>query len=131
MENQRDLLIQKARDAMKFAYSKYSNFQVGAAILTSDNQIFTGCNIENISFGVTICAERVAFFKAVSEGHKKFKAIALTSSGKDPTFPCGACRQVLSEFGDNIEVYVDRDPKNYSSFELLPHSFSEKRLGNL
>jgi cytidine deaminase len=131
LENQREILIQKARDAMKLAYSKYSNFQVGSAILTSDNQIFTGCNIENISFGVTICAERVAFFKAVSEGYRKFKAIALTSSGKDATFPCGACRQVLSEFGDDIIVYVDKDPKDYDLSELLPHSFSEKSLENL
>lgn len=123
LEDDRDMLIQKARDAAKFAHVKYSNFRVGAAILASDGSVFTGCNIENVSLGVTACAEQVAFFKAVSEGHKKIKAVALTSSGTDPVFPCGACRQVLSEFGDDIRVYIDGD-SDYTLSELLPHGFS-------
>jgi len=129
-EIDRDLLLKEARKALENAYSKYSKFKVGAALLTKEGEIYTGCNIENLSYGLTICAERVAFFKAVSENKRNFVAIAITSSGNEPTFPCGACRQVLSEFHQNIEIFVDKDPKTYRISELIPYSFSEKSLGN-
>lgn len=118
-----------AREAMKNAYSKYSGFSVGAALLTKDEKVFTGCNIENISYGLTMCAERVALFKAVSAGYKSFKSIAISSSGMSPTFPCGACRQVLSEFG-NLIVYVDKDKTTHKLDDLLPNGFSEDTLGS-
>lgn len=116
------MLMKEARIMRERAYAKYSGFCVGAALLGEDDKIYTGCNIENISFGLTNCAERTAVFKAVSEGTSKFKAIAISSSGKDPTYPCGACRQVLSEFGE-IEIYVDKDSRAYKLSELFPHSF--------
>ncbi len=127
----KDVLRQKAIEAMQRAYSPYSHFMVGAAILTADGEVFTGCNIENASFSPTICAERVAISKAVSEGYKNFSAIAICG-GKDGTltsdecFPCGVCRQVMSEFCDkNFIVYIvtKDDVKEYKLSELLPHSF--------
>ena len=95
--NRQDL-IDKAHEAMKNAYSPYSGFKVGAAILTKDGKIFTGCNVENASYGATICAERCAATKAVSEGSNEFTAIAIVSSSDKFTYPCGICRQFLSEF---------------------------------
>ena len=123
-------LILKAREAKKHAYSPYSKFQVGAAILTEDGQIFTGCNIENISYGATNCAERTAIFKAISDGHKSFKAIAISSSmaPKKPIYPCGICRQVLSEFCPEMIVYIDGDDKEYLLSNLLPKSFNESQM---
>ena len=128
----KETLIQKAIDAMKNAYSPYSGFKVGAALLCDDGRIFTGCNIENSSFSPTICAERCAVAKAVSEGCRKFSAIAVCG-GKDgiltekPTYPCGVCRQVLGEFcGKDFKIYVAAKNKVYEyTFEqLLPYSFS-------
>lgn len=119
----RNRLIKTARGMRKMAYAKYSGFCVGAALLGEDGKIYTGCNVENISFGLTNCAERTAVFKAVSEGTRKFKAMAISSTGKTPTYPCGACRQVLAEFG-NIKVYVDKDPKEYMLLDLFPHGFN-------
>jgi len=121
------LLINKAHSVLKNAYSPYSKFKVGAAILTKDGKIFSGCNVENISYGLTICAERVALFKAVSEGHTQFEAIAICSSSKKATFPCGACRQVLSEFG-NMKVYLENDSKTHTLSDLLPNSFTKKQM---
>ena len=120
-------LIKEAESTRAKAYAPYSKFQVGAAIITKDGKIFTGCNVENLSYGLTICAERVAVFKAVSEGHTDFEAIAISSSSEKPTFPCGACRQVLAEFG-NMSVYLANDPKTYSLSDLLPNSFDKEQM---
>ncbi|MCH7561710.1 MAG: cytidine deaminase [Thaumarchaeota archaeon] len=123
-------LIQKAREAKEFAHSPYSEFKVGAVILTDDDKIFTGCNIENISYGATNCAERTAIFKAISEGYKSFKAIAISSSSspEKPIYPCGICRQVLAEFSSDIIVYVDGDEKSYKLSDLLPKSFDKNQI---
>lgn len=127
----KDILRQKAIEAMQKAYSPYSRFMVGAALLTADGEIFTGCNIENASFSPTICAERVAVSKAVSEGKREFSAIAICG-GKggvltsDECFPCGVCRQVMSEFCDKdfiVYIVTKDDVKEYKLSELLPHSF--------
>ena len=109
------------------AYAPYSGFRVGAALLAGNGRVYTGVNIENSSFGATICAERTAFVKAVSEGERDFTAIAITSSGKDLTFPCGICRQVLSEFSPEIKVILEDEKGELHTFalsELLPHSFT-------
>jgi len=103
MENEE--LISYAKGARRMAYAKYSNFSVGAALLTEKDYVYTGCNIENVSYGATVCAERVAVFKAVSEGNLKFKKIAIVSNNK-PTYPCGMCLQVLSEFVENPEEFM-------------------------
>ncbi len=120
-------LIDKAKEALKYSYSPYSHFAVGAALLCSDGQVFTGCNIENASYGAANCAERTAIFKAVSEGVKDFDAIAIVCSGSQPAYPCGICRQVMSEFfnPDTRVIVEDGDMlKTYSFKELLPESFS-------
>lgn len=127
LTDQKIELIEQARLAQKNTYNPYSKFSVGAALLTKDGKIFTGCNVENVSYGLTICAERVAVFKAISEGHKEFVAIAISTSSEKPTFPCGACRQVLSEFG-NLEIYLENDNKNYTISDLLPFSFSKDQM---
>ena len=119
-------LVEKAREAMKYAYAPYSNFKVGAALLTESGNIYVGCNIENISFGATNCAERTAVFKAVSEGEKNFKAIAIVSSSGKFTPPCGICRQVLSEFSEDMDIILaDKDDniKIIKLNELIPFSF--------
>ncbi|MBI4417613.1 MAG: cytidine deaminase [Ignavibacteriales bacterium] len=129
-ENYRTL-IQASRNAKRRAHAPYSGFHVGAALLTSDGVVFTGCNVENSSYGLTICAERTAIFKAISEGKKKFKAIAITSDGTDVTPPCGACRQVLWDLAGNIDVVLDSHsgiPLQMKLESLLPIPFSEKRL---
>jgi cytidine deaminase len=119
-------LIGSARDASEHAYAKFSGFEVGAALLTSSGKIITGCNVENSSFGLTMCAERTAVFKAVSEGHKDFVAIAIFSKSDIPARPCGACRQVLYEFNPNLGIacantkgVVDK----FSLSELFPEGF--------
>lgn len=114
-----------AKEVIEKAYAPYSNFKVGAALLSLDNKIFTGVNVENSSFGGTICAERVACVKAVSEGYKNFKAIAIaTSEGKASM--CGICRQFLSEFGTDIDVVTGENEDNLEVKKLnslLPDSF--------
>lgn len=122
-----ELLLQKAKSAMDNAYVKYSNFKVGAALLTKSGKIFTGCNIENASYSATICAERVAFTKAISEGEKEFEAIAIVSSSEDYTYPCGVCRQFMSEFGLDLKlIFSDGEGiKEHYLKELLPHAFTE------
>ncbi len=99
-----DQLIKKAREASEMAFAIYSNFRVGAAILTTENQILTGCNIENASYGLTMCAERVAIYKAVSEGLRNFKELVIYTPTQTPTPPCGACRQVLAELAANMHI---------------------------
>jgi cytidine deaminase len=97
-------LIEQALAARLKAYAPYSKFQVGAALLAASGHVFTGCNVENLSFGLTICAERNALFAAVAAGERKFTKIAIVSDSKTPVSPCGACRQVLAEFGLELEV---------------------------
>ena len=99
-------LVDMAKAAREFAYAPYSNFLVGAALLTSDGHIFTGCNVENSNYSASICAERTAVVKAVSEGYRKFRAIAIIADRPVPTSPCGQCRQVLSQFGMDVDVIM-------------------------
>jgi cytidine deaminase len=110
------LLVQAAKEAQKNAYAPYSKFKVGAALLTTDNKITLGCNIENASYGLTVCAERVAIFKAVSEGYKKFKAIAVVTS--DGSYPCGACLQVMAEFAPNLTVIISNGKGKTKTLKL-------------
>lgn len=120
-------LIEISKKAQEFAYAPHSKFKVGAALLCRDGSVYTGCNIENATYGATNCAERTAVFKAVSEGKRDFTAIAITSSGKGLTFPCGICRQVLSEFSPEIKVILEDEKGELHTFmlpELLPHSFT-------
>ena len=122
-------LIEKALEARKKAYVPYSHFAVGAALLAENGRVYTGCNIENASFGLTNCAERTAMFKAVSEGAREFTAIAIASRDAAP-WPCGACRQVLNEFAPNIRVLVTWQGGTESATlpELLPHGFGPQQL---
>lgn len=126
-------LIKKAIESKEFAYVPYSNFKVGAAILTENNKIYTGCNIENASFGATNCAERTAIFKAVSEGKTKIKAIVIIGREDEFTYPCGICRQVIVEFGDeNTIVILAKNINEYkvkTLEEILPGAFTKKDLG--
>lgn len=122
-----DILISYARKAMGNAYAPYSGFSVGAALLTTDGDVFTGCNVENSSFGATICAERCAVLKAISEGCTSFSKIAIVSSSDNLTFPCGICRQFLSEFmEDGIVVLCDAkgEIKEYTLESLIPFAFN-------
>ncbi|MBC7317834.1 cytidine deaminase [Candidatus Bipolaricaulota bacterium] len=124
-------LVKQAVEARRMAYAPYSGFSVGAALLAKDGRIFTGCNVENASYGLTVCAERVALFKAVSEGAKEFVALAV-ACGEGPCSPCGACRQVLYEFAPHLLVIMaDGSGKNWRTArlsELLPHSFGPRTL---
>lgn len=120
-----EILIEEAKKAMKYAYVKYSNFKVGAALLTKSGKVYTGCNIENSSYGATICAERVAFTKAISEGETEFEAIAVASNLKDFTYPCGICRQFMSEWGLDIKLITKSGDRIrvHTIGELLPEAF--------
>lgn len=122
-------LVSMAYEATQNAYVPYSNFKVGAALLTKEGKVYTGCNVECASFGGTNCAERTALFKAISEGIREFSAIAVVSSSNDYTYPCGICRQVLMEFGD-IDVIIAKgmDYRVHKLSELLPHSFTPADL---
>ena len=119
-------LLTEAHKAKGNAYCRYSNFQVGAAVLAKDGKIITGCNVENASYGLTMCAERTALFKAVSEGYKPgdFVAIAIAASADDFS-PCGACRQVISEFGDDMVLIFEFGGKTVITTlaEILPYNF--------
>ena len=120
-------LIECAKKVMKNSYSKYSKFKVGAALLTEDGRVFDGCNIENASFGATICAERTAVVKAISEGAKKINRIAIVSDTKKTTPPCGICLQFLKEFMDENCVIILEDGDEiyrYTFSEMYPMSFS-------
>ena len=130
-------LIRSAMEARKKAYAPYSGYMVGAAVLTNELRIYTGCNIENASYTPSICAERTAISKAVSEGWRRLKAIAVVGSPKGDVisqyaFPCGVCRQVLREFADRQFVVIvarsESDYKIYSLCELLPESFGPENL---
>lgn len=119
-------LIKMARQVQQNAYVPYSNFPVGAALLTAGKNVYTGVNVENSSYGLTVCAERNAVFKAISEGEKQFEAIAVAGNAEGFTYPCGACLQVLAEFNPQIKVIVcdtQNNAKVYSLSELLPQMF--------
>ena len=130
-------LIRSAMEARKKAYAPYSGYMVGAAVLTNELRIYTGCNIENAAYTPTVCAERTAVFKAVSEGWRRFKAIAVVGSPEGGitqyAFPCGVCRQVMREFADadNFVVIVAKSEQDYQAFtlrELLPEGFGHENL---
>lgn len=122
-------LIDAAGNARKRAYAPYSHMTVGAALLSSDGTITTGCNIENSSFSLTICAERTALFKAFSENRRKFTALALITNQPEYVTPCGACRQVIWELAGNIDIILcapDRKPRIVKMRSLLPRPFLKK-----
>lgn len=125
-------LVKQAIEARKQAYTPYSKFQVGAALLTKNQRVFLGCNVENASYGLTNCAERTAIFKAVSEGEKEIVAIAIVGDTEGPISPCGACRQVISEFAtENTKIILANlkgDIVETSIHELLPGFFSSRDL---
>ncbi|MCF6137962.1 cytidine deaminase [Pseudalkalibacillus berkeleyi] len=125
-------LIKEAIEARKFAYTPYSNFQVGAALLSKDGKVYRGSNIENAAYSLCNCAERTALFKAYSEGDTAFKAIAVVADTKRPVPPCGACRQVISELCDpSMPVYLTNlngDFQELKVSELLPGAFSPEDL---
>ncbi|MDV3276884.1 MAG: cytidine deaminase [Nitrososphaerales archaeon] len=125
------VLVASARRAMKMAYSPYSGVRIGAAVLTSSGKIFTGCNIENASYGLSCCAERTAIFKAVSEGSLDLVAIAVVGKSDDFTKPCGACRQVMVEYNPRMKVFrrgTDGFSSDTTAAELLPSAFSPEEL---
>lgn len=124
-------LIKLAIKARKNAYTPYSNFKVGAALVTRSGKIFSGCNIESASYSVTICAERTAIVKCVSEGNLDIEKIAIVGSENKLSYPCGVCRQLLFEFGRHIEVIVAKNIDEYKSYtidELLPNGFGPDNL---
>lgn len=124
-------LWEMARNALKFSYSPYSNFPVGAALLTKSGKVYVGTNIENSSYGLTICAERVAIFKAVSEGEREFLKMVIVGKEGEGLFPCGSCRQVMAEFSLDMEIILYDSIKNefntWKVKELLPLSFSLRK----
>jgi cytidine deaminase len=122
-----------AWQAREHAYAHYSHFKVGAALETIDGRVITGCNIENATYGLTICAERVAMFKALSNGDRSFRRIAIVADAASPTPPCGACRQILWEFGRDLEVILGNLTGQTARFrlsELLPHPFDARSLSD-
>jgi cytidine deaminase len=124
-------LIAAARQAREHAVATFSKFKVGAALETADGAIVTGCNIENASYGLTICAERVAMFKALSEGHRAFTRIAIVTDTDGTAAPCGACRQILWEFGGDLEVQLANltsATATHQLKDLLPHPFDARYL---
>lgn len=124
----RDKLIAASKSAMEHAHAPYSGFKVGAAVLGGSGKVYTGCNVENASYGLSICAERTAILKAVSEGEKRICAIAISNSSGKLAFPCGACRQVMAEFAPetvSMTIYLvsDQGVEEYPLADLLPHAF--------
>jgi cytidine deaminase len=122
-------LLEAARSARGRAYAPYSSFRVGAAVL-ADDQIFAGCNVENASYGLTICAERVAVFAAIAAGHRQIEAVAVATEAPAPTAPCGACRQVLHEFGPDMTVLIAAGDEVVATTlrALLPMAFGPEDL---
>ena len=124
-----EALLEAAAKAARKAYAPYSNYKVGAALLCADGEVFTGCNVENASYGLTNCAERTAIFTAVAAGRKDMVALAVVTEGESMPYPCGACRQVLSEFcREEFSVYIAKadaleDYEVVCLAALLPHSF--------
>jgi cytidine deaminase len=125
-----EVLIKAAQASRENAYVPYSNFKVGAAVLTQNGKIYAGCNVENASYGLCNCAERTAIFKAVSEGEQELVAIAVVADTIEPVAPCGACRQVIAEFGIDkiIMCNMNGEKRILTLEELLPYSFGKKQL---
>ena len=124
-------LLDIARRAREFAVADYSQFKVGATLLADDGRVFTGCNVENATYGLTVCAERVALFKALSEGARKFTQIAVVADTEAPTPPCGACRQLLWEFGGDLEVILgnlSKETGRHQLRDLFPLPFDARLL---
>ena len=124
-------LVTAARRAREFAHADFSLFKVGAALETDDGTVVTGCNIENATYGLTVCAERVAMFKALSEGHRTFRRIVVVADTEAPTPPCGACRQILWEFGGDLEVILanlKRETGRHTLSSLFPLPFDKSLL---
>jgi cytidine deaminase len=124
-------LVTAARRARRHAYAAYSGFKVGAALETATGMIITGCNVENATYGLTVCAERIAMFKALSEGHRKFRRVVVVADTDAPTPPCGACRQILWEFGGDLEVILanlQRETGRHQLKDLLPLPFDARLL---
>lgn len=131
MNNEQKELIEAAKRVRELAYAPYSNFKVGAAIITKSGKIYTGCNVESASYGLTVCAERVAIWKAVSEGEKEFTEIAVVADTKELTPPCGVCRQIIWEFCGDVPVIfanLKGDVETVQMKELLPRAFDTKFL---
>lgn len=126
------LLIREALKARENAYAPYSKFKVGSAILSSDNKIYTGCNVENASFGATNCAERTAIFKGVSEGLHEIKAVAVVGDLQEYTYPCGICRQVIAEFAsEDTDIIVAKNEAEFRVYklrEILPGAFTKNDI---
>ncbi len=119
-------LIAQSIKARKLSHSPYSKFKVGVALLTKDNNMYVGANVECSSYSLTICAERVAAVKAITGRQKVFKAIAIASNGKEFAFPCGACRQFLSDFSENMDIVLVKSKRDYQIYKLqnlFPHKF--------
>jgi cytidine deaminase len=124
-------LLAAARNARLNAFAPYSKFQVGAALLSADGRVFTGCNVENATYGLTVCAERVAIFKAISDGARQFTAVAIVADTAGPTPPCGACRQLLWEFGGDLEVILgnlEGEKARHRLKDLFPYPFDRRLL---
>lgn len=130
-DRRRQALVAAAREARERAIAGYSQFAVGAAIESADGIIVTGCNIENATLGLTLCAERVAMFKALSEGHRRFTRVALVADTRRPTTPCGACRQILWEFAGDVEIVLanlSRITSRHRLKQLLPLPFDARLM---
>ena len=124
-------LVSAARRARRHARAEFSGFKVGAALEAADGTIITGCNIENATYGLTVCAERVAMFTALAAGHRRFRRVAVVADTEDPTPPCGACRQILWEFGGDLEVILAnrrRESGRHRLSDLLPLPFDARLL---
>ena len=125
-------LMKIARKARKNAYAPYSHFAVGAALLAESGRVYTGCNIENASYGLTCCAERNAIFAAVGAGERRFKMLAGAADSPEPVAPCGACRQVIAEFGIPLVVMgnLKEETKTMTAEEMLPYGFGQESMNN-
>ena len=124
-------MLEAALAVRENAHAVFSHFKVGAALETENGKIITGCNVENATYGLAICAERVAVFKAISEGHRSFRRVAVVADTPEPTPPCGACRQILWEFGGDLEVILgnlEGEKACYQLRDLLPHPFDARLL---
>lgn len=119
-------LIEKAKEAMIYAYAPYSKFKVGAVVMTDDGSLFNGCNAENVSLGLSMCAERIAIYKAVSAGYRNFQILAVVCDTREPCTPCGACRQVMVEFSPEMDVVManlHQEIRVKKAKDLLPDAF--------